>query len=95
MVQEGGFGGSSFSRAAFASWRERVFAWTMRSPAAGDGDQTSAGLIGTFALYHQPLAPTTAVVLIYHAISLWVPASSAALPSYNRVASCSGRPIWP
>lgn len=32
------------------------------------------GLIGTFALYHQPLAPTTAAVLIYHAIAIWVPA---------------------
>jgi uncharacterized membrane protein YbhN (UPF0104 family) len=32
------------------------------------------GLIGAFALYHQPLAPTTAAVLIYHAIAIWVPA---------------------
>ncbi len=32
-----------------------------------------AGLIGVFVLYHQPLAATTAAVLIYHAISLWVP----------------------
>ena len=32
-----------------------------------------AGLIGTFALYHLPLAATTAAVLVYHAISLWVP----------------------
>lgn len=32
------------------------------------------GLIGVFALYHQPLAPTTAAVLIYHAIAIWVPA---------------------
>jgi uncharacterized membrane protein YbhN (UPF0104 family) len=32
------------------------------------------GLIGTFALYHQPLAPTTAAVLVYHAIAIWVPA---------------------
>jgi uncharacterized membrane protein YbhN (UPF0104 family) len=31
------------------------------------------GLIGTFALLHQPLAATTAAVLVYHAISLWVP----------------------
>ena len=31
------------------------------------------GLIGTFALYHQPLAATTAAVLAYHAIVLWVP----------------------
>jgi uncharacterized protein (TIRG00374 family) len=32
-----------------------------------------AGLIGTFLLYHQPLAATTAAVLVYHAIALWVP----------------------
>ena len=32
------------------------------------------GLIGVFALLHQPLAVTTASVLLYHAISLWIPA---------------------
>ncbi len=32
------------------------------------------GLIGAFALYHQPLAATTAAVLVYHAIAIWVPA---------------------
>jgi uncharacterized membrane protein YbhN (UPF0104 family) len=32
------------------------------------------GLIGTFALYHQPLVTTTAAVLVYHALALWVPA---------------------
>jgi uncharacterized membrane protein YbhN (UPF0104 family) len=31
------------------------------------------GLIGTFALYGQPLAVTTAAVLVYHAIELWIP----------------------
>jgi uncharacterized membrane protein YbhN (UPF0104 family) len=31
------------------------------------------GLIGAFALYHQPLATTTGAVLLYHAIALWVP----------------------
>jgi uncharacterized membrane protein YbhN (UPF0104 family) len=31
------------------------------------------GLIGVFVLYHLPLAATTAAVLVYHAISLWVP----------------------
>jgi hypothetical protein len=30
-------------------------------------------LIGVFALYHQPLVPTTAAVLAYHAIALWIP----------------------
>jgi hypothetical protein len=33
-----------------------------------------AGLIGIFALCHQPLAPTTAAVLVYYAIALWIPA---------------------
>jgi len=32
-----------------------------------------AGLIGTFVLFNQPLATTTGAVLLYHAISLWVP----------------------
>jgi uncharacterized membrane protein YbhN (UPF0104 family) len=32
------------------------------------------GLIATFVLYHQPLAATTAAVLVYHAIALWIPA---------------------
>jgi uncharacterized membrane protein YbhN (UPF0104 family) len=32
------------------------------------------GLIATFAVYHQPLVPTTAAVLVYHAIALWLPA---------------------
>jgi uncharacterized membrane protein YbhN (UPF0104 family) len=31
------------------------------------------GLIGTYALLNLPLAPTSAAVLIYHAISLWIP----------------------
>lgn len=31
------------------------------------------GLIGTFVLFHQPLATTTGAVLLYHAIALWVP----------------------
>ena len=32
------------------------------------------GLTGLLVLYHQPLAVTAGAVLIYHAISLWVPA---------------------
>jgi uncharacterized membrane protein YbhN (UPF0104 family) len=32
-----------------------------------------AGLIGVFVLLHVPVGPTTAAVLIYHGISLWVP----------------------
>jgi len=43
-------------------------------PVPGGIGGLDAGLIGTFALYHQPIVPTTAAVLIYHVISLWVPA---------------------
>ena len=43
-------------------------------PVPGGIGGLDAGLIGTFALYQQPLAATTAAVLVYHAISLWVPA---------------------
>jgi uncharacterized membrane protein YbhN (UPF0104 family) len=42
-------------------------------PVPGGIGGLDAGLIGTFALYHQPLAATTAAVLVYHAIALWVP----------------------
>jgi uncharacterized membrane protein YbhN (UPF0104 family) len=42
-------------------------------PVPGGIGGLDAGLVGTFALYHQPLAATTAAVLIYHAIVLWVP----------------------
>jgi uncharacterized membrane protein YbhN (UPF0104 family) len=43
-------------------------------PLPGGIGGLDAGLIGTFALYHQPLVVTTAAVLVYHAIALWVPA---------------------
>ncbi len=43
-------------------------------PLPGGIGGLDGGLIGTFVLYHQPLAVTTAAVLIYHAISLWIPA---------------------
>ncbi len=43
-------------------------------PIPGGIGGVDAGLVGVFALYHQPLAATTAAVLLYHAISLWVPA---------------------
>jgi uncharacterized membrane protein YbhN (UPF0104 family) len=42
-------------------------------PVPGGIGGLELGLIGTFALYHQPLATTTAAVLVYHAIALWVP----------------------
>jgi len=43
-------------------------------PIPGGIGGIDAGLIGVFVLYHQPLAVTTAAVLLYHAIALWVPA---------------------
>ncbi len=43
-------------------------------PIPGGIGGLDAGLIGTFVLFHQPLAVTTAAVLVYHGISLWVPA---------------------
>ena len=43
-------------------------------PIPGGVGGLDGGLIGAFALYHQPLATTTAAVLIYHTISLWLPA---------------------
>jgi uncharacterized membrane protein YbhN (UPF0104 family) len=43
-------------------------------PLPGGIGGLDAGLIGTFALYHQPLAATTAAVLVYHAFALWIPA---------------------
>jgi uncharacterized protein (TIRG00374 family) len=48
------------------------------------------GLIGTFALFHVPLASATAAVLTYRAIQVWVPAllggvSLARLPSTLKV----------
>jgi uncharacterized membrane protein YbhN (UPF0104 family) len=42
-------------------------------PIPGGIGGVDGGLIGTFALYHQPLAVTTGAVLIYHAIALWIP----------------------
>ena len=42
-------------------------------PVPGGIGGIELGMIGTFALYHQPLATTTAAVLAYHAIALWVP----------------------
>ncbi|MDE3132216.1 MAG: flippase-like domain-containing protein [Acidobacteriota bacterium] len=42
-------------------------------PVPGGVGGLDAGLIGVFVLYHQPLAVSTAAVLVYHGISLWVP----------------------
>jgi uncharacterized membrane protein YbhN (UPF0104 family) len=43
-------------------------------PVPGGIGGIDGGLIGVFALYHQPLAATTAAVLVYHALALWIPA---------------------
>jgi uncharacterized protein (TIRG00374 family) len=43
-------------------------------PIPGGIGGLDGGLIGVFALYHQPLAVAAGAVLIYHAIALWVPA---------------------
>jgi uncharacterized protein (TIRG00374 family) len=43
-------------------------------PIPGGIGGTEGGLIGVFALYNTPLALTTAAVLIYRAIQLWLPA---------------------
>jgi uncharacterized protein (TIRG00374 family) len=43
-------------------------------PIPGGIGGTEGGLIGTFALYHVPLATATAAVLAYRAIELWIPA---------------------
>jgi uncharacterized membrane protein YbhN (UPF0104 family) len=43
-------------------------------PLPGGLGGIEGGLVGTFALYHQPVVRATAAVLVYHAISLLVPA---------------------
>jgi uncharacterized protein (TIRG00374 family) len=43
-------------------------------PVPGGIGGTEGGLIGVFVLYNTPLALTTAAVLIYRAIQLWLPA---------------------
>jgi uncharacterized protein (TIRG00374 family) len=43
-------------------------------PLPGGLGGIEGGLVGTFALYHQPVAQAAAAVLVYHAIALWLPA---------------------
>jgi uncharacterized protein (TIRG00374 family) len=43
-------------------------------PIPGGIGGTEGGLIGTFLLFHAPLATTTVAVLAYRAIQLWLPA---------------------
>jgi uncharacterized membrane protein YbhN (UPF0104 family) len=63
-------------------------------PVPGGVGGLDLGLIGTFALYHQPLAATTAAVLVYHAISLWVPGllGSVAFVQLRRMLERERRP---
>ncbi len=48
-------------------------------PIPGGIGGVDGGLIGTFALYHAPLAATTAAVLAYRTISLWLPLAPGGL----------------
>jgi uncharacterized protein (TIRG00374 family) len=43
-------------------------------PIPGGIGGLDAGLVGVFLLFRQPVAATTAAVLVYHAIALWIPA---------------------
>jgi uncharacterized membrane protein YbhN (UPF0104 family) len=63
-------------------------------PIPGGLGGIEGGLVGTFALYHQPVAQATAAVLVYHAISLWVPAllGSAALVKLRRTLAREAHP---
>jgi uncharacterized membrane protein YbhN (UPF0104 family) len=63
-------------------------------PVPGGIGGVDAGLIGTFALYHQPLATTAAAVLAYHAIALWVPAlpGSVAFVQLRRALQRAAKP---
>src|SRR5581483_228401 len=42
-------------------------------PLPGGLGGIEGGLVGTFALLHQPVVQATAAVLVYHAISFWLP----------------------
>ncbi|MFL5823236.1 MAG: YbhN family protein [Solirubrobacteraceae bacterium] len=63
-------------------------------PIPGGIGGVDGGLIGTFVLYHQPLAISTAAVLIYHAIAIWVPAllGSAAFVKLRRTLQREEKP---
>jgi uncharacterized membrane protein YbhN (UPF0104 family) len=63
-------------------------------PVPGGIGGIELGLIGTFALYHQPLATTTAAVLVYHAIALWIPGllGSVAFAQLRRILQHDDRP---
>jgi uncharacterized membrane protein YbhN (UPF0104 family) len=48
-------------------------------PVPGGIGGVDGGLIGTFALYHAPLASTAAAVIAYRTISLWLPLAPGGL----------------
>jgi uncharacterized membrane protein YbhN (UPF0104 family) len=74
-------------------------------PLPGGLGGIEGGLVGTFALLHQPVVQATAAVLVYHAISLWVPAllgTAAFLKlrktlarEHHSVAICAPAPLAP
>jgi uncharacterized membrane protein YbhN (UPF0104 family) len=74
-------------------------------PLPGGLGGIEGGLVGTFALFHQPVVQATAAVLVYHAISLWVPAllgTAAFLKlrktlarEHHSVAICAPAPLAP
>lgn len=63
-------------------------------PIPGGFGGLDLGLIGVLVLYKQPLAVSTAAVLVYHAISLWVPAAlgSVAFVRLRRVLQHEAQP---
>jgi uncharacterized membrane protein YbhN (UPF0104 family) len=64
-------------------------------PVPGGLGGIEGGLVGTFVLYHQPVAQATAAVLVYHAISLWVPAllGSAAFLKLRKTLAREPHPV--
>jgi uncharacterized membrane protein YbhN (UPF0104 family) len=63
-------------------------------PVPGGIGGIELGLIGTLALYQQPLATTTAAVLVYHAIALWIPGllGTVAFAQLRRILQHDDRP---
>jgi uncharacterized protein (TIRG00374 family) len=64
-------------------------------PLPGGLGGIEGGLVGTFALYHQPVVQATAAVLVYHAISLWMPVllGSAAFLNLRKTLAGEDHPV--
>jgi uncharacterized membrane protein YbhN (UPF0104 family) len=64
-------------------------------PLPGGLGGIEGGLVGTFVLYHQPVVQATAAVLVYHAISFWVPAllGSAAFVKLGKTLAREHHPV--